>query len=489
MDTEVLLVVRPLAATTGLVSQIPATPLVEYFGALGVDLRLSAGNVLTEDPTDHPDEVQQFCRSVAPRPPNALPWPGSLVIGEMSVDGPGTNGILLDLNSRGACAVFTNADAFSLGSRDTRFEIFAHEIGHMLNLVHSEADDQFPTAMNQWLVRSSVKNRKAVWQAAISGGSDLQRLRLPVFFRNGSRQPIGLPMSARCCHWLTNPNRVDIIPWGSRFKDSTGSGPEDASAGLLSCRLAIQSQEGSIAQPVDIQIEVAAVDGRRSVDIPMTLDLRSGLIEVHVTSPSGDKRIYMTKSRSCGTARRVLPKGAVSRRNYTLIGDADGVLFPSAGTYQLEAVLPTLGARSERVEFRVGPAVGVFGEADFQRFLAEDLPGDNERGWRAVLEVLGSRKVSALTKSFLRSKASARSRSPFMPMRMLRESASPRVQERDALLRVVRLRRAVTSQAKRLRLAIDDAEGVLRASDETNPSIQYLEHVRRSIQTRRRKEE
>lgn len=489
MGTEVPLVVIPLASKVAIASQMPVQSLVDYFGALGLSLRFGSGNPLPEDPTDHPDEVDAFCRALAPRPSGPFPWPGVVVVGDMSVDGPGTNGALLDLDRRGVCAVFTSSSGFSKGDAEDRFEVYAHEIGHMLNLSHAEAPDKFPTAMHQWDIRSAVGDRRLVWQKAITQGSPLQRARLPGFFGNGSRQPIGLPMSASCCQWLAGQNLQEIVPWGSHFKDPSGNGSDDSAFGLVDCRLTVQSRAGSVAQPVDLQVQLSmAPQAPDAIEVPLTFDLRSGLIELYVTPPHGASRRYRTKSRTCGTARRVMEKGDVLRRNYTLIGDANGVLFPIPGVYRLEAKLPSLGASSGQVEFYVGPAVGPFADAGFQTFLAKDLPEDDEHGWRAVDEALQSRAVSPGTKGFLRSKASARRRQPFMGMQELRREASPRVQEKDVLLRVVRLRREPTRRASEFDRAIDEAEQVLRETDATNPSIQYLEHVRRTDQEQRGKE-
>jgi hypothetical protein len=396
----------------------------------------------------------------------------------MSVDGPSTNGVLLDLDRRGACAIFTQSFAFLHGAEDARFEIYAHEIGHMLNLSHADARDHFPTAMDQWDIRVSVNDRGLVWRQAIQNGSVLQRTLLRTFYGNGTRHPIGLPMSATCCQWLANPNIGAILPWASPFKDSSDDGAQDVSYGLIECHLELRGG-GSVAQPVDLQVQVSVAHGQESVELPANLDLRSGLIEVHVTAPSGAKRKYRTKSRTCGTSRQTLDRGKVLRSNYTLISDSSGLLFPVPGPYMLEAVLPTLGARSGSVRFDVGPAIGPFAEAAFQTFLAKDLPDDDSAGWRAVEEVLQSRAVAPATKGFLRSKAAARGHRPFASLDELKREASPRVQERDVLLRVIRLRRQQSGAYRDLNRAIDEAEEVLRATDSSNPSIQYLEHVRR----------
>lgn len=488
MALEIPLLVRPLASTVELAAQVPEAALTDYFGALGARLRFAPGKAIADDPTDHPEEVDAFCRSQEPTPAGTLPWPGVIVVGEMSVDGPGTNGILLDLDHRGACAIFTQSFGFDRGSQDDRFEIYAHEIGHMLNLSHAEAADKFPTAMNQWDVRSAVGDRGAVWRKATTQGSPLQKSLLPAFFGNGTRSPLGLPMSARCCDWLTAQGSQSLLPWGDRFKDPSGDGAQDASFGLVTCRLVIQTPSGSLAQPVDFQVQISALSDDEGLDLPAALDLRSGLIELHVTPPYGNSRRYRTKSRTCGTTRQRLQKGKLIRRNYSLIGDVNGVLFPTPGMYTLEAVLPSLGARSGPVEFYVGPAAGPFDQARFQTFLAKDLPTSDEAGWRWVEEALASRAVPALTKGFLRSKAFARGRMPLTAVHNLRREASPRIQERDSLLRVVRLRRRPLTAIGELEQAIDEAEQVLRDTDETNPSIQYLEYVRRTAADQRGKE-
>ncbi|ATE80471.1 hypothetical protein [Pseudomonas frederiksbergensis] len=487
MGGKIPLLVLPWMEVANIAAQMPTKALADYFGALGYPLSFQIGDPLDKDPTDHPENIPPFCRSVAP-PPDRFPWPGVVLVSDMSVEGPSTNGTLLDMDRRGASAVFTKSTAFRKGDNEARFEIYAHEIGHMLNLSHTDANDTFPTAMNQWDDRSIVDDRAEVWRQAIQQGSPLQTECLPEYFNSGKRRPLGLPMSADCCKWLAGAPQTDVFPWGGKFKDLSVGGVDDQSIGLIDCYLAIES-EGSVAQPVDLQVRISARSIFEAIEIPATVDLRSGVIEIHITSPAGITRKYRCRSLTCGTSRQRLERGRIIRRNYSLVGDANGILFPVAGIYQIEAVLPTLGARSGPVEYNIRPATGPFANPAFQQFLANDLPNDDLAGWCAVDEALDSRDVGTKTKSFLRSKAAARGHRFFMPLEELRREASSRVQERDALLRVVRLRQALDRNTSELKRAVDDAEDIFRATDMSNPSIQYLEHVRQRADVKRHNKE
>jgi hypothetical protein len=479
MAGKIPLLVLPSKDVPDLTGLIPVKALTDYFSAVGYPLNIRIGEPLAFDPTDHPENIPDFCRSVAP-PSGVLPWPGVVLVSDQSVHGSGTNGTLLDMESRGACAVFTGSNGFYDGDNDARFEIFAHEIGHMLNLSHLDANEPYPTAMNQWDYRSSVYNRSDIWIKAIEQGSVLQNRNLPTYFNGGNRSPLGLPMSAACCEWLESAPRELVLPWGSPFKDFVYGGVDDKSFGLIDCQLSIES-EGSVAQPIDLKVSISPSQMLESVDIPVTIDMLSGIIEVHITSPVGNTRAYRCKSLTCGSIRQELVRGRVVCRNYSLLADSNGILFPAQGVYRVEAVLPTLGARSGSHNYVVGPAVGPFKKRKFWRFLIHDFPKDDVTGWASVDEALSSNKIPLNTKSFLKYKAAARGHRPFMPMEELRREASARVQERDALLRVVRLRSVSGSSSDDIKQAVDDAEDIFRTTDMWSPSIDYLENIRQKL--------
>lgn len=487
MRDKISLSVRPLASLTGITAKFPTQALIDYFGALGWPLSFTQGVPLpdADDPADHPDEIGDFCSSLAPNP-RGTPAPGVVIIGDMSVEGPWINGALLDLDMRGVCMIFSQSAAFERNDSEEQFEIYAHEIGHMLNLSHDDANDPFTTAMNQWDERSAVNSRKVVWNQAISAGSLFQRTNLPLFFGNGKRSPIGLPMSATCCDWLAQSDQNEIIPWKTRFKDFASAGGNDVSHGLVECRLVLQTAKGSVAQSVDFRIQVAPKQNSPSITLPHNLDLRSGLIEFYVISPDGLRRKYKSRALTCGTERINMTDRPAIRRNYSLAADSAGVLFPKPGIYGLQAAVPTLGAYSDVVEFAVDPSVGHFGDRAFQEFITRDFPRETPEGWRAVEELLASREVSPSTKAFLKSKAAARKLRPFPSLDELERDAAPRIQERDALLRVVRLRQKKDAKSVDLEKAVDAAEGVFRATDDSNPSLLFLEHVRQSTKSRRR---
>ena len=476
MKSVVPVVVRAIPGYTSAAADTPKDALADYFGALGYPLQFRADKALPDDPTDHPDEVTAFCATQEPQ--GSLPWPGVLVVGDMSVDGPGTNGVLLDTDRRGVCAVFANSFGYVNGSSEDRFEIYVHEIGHMLNLAHSDAGEKLATAMDQWDARSAVYDRSAVWKRVTQQGSSLQISMLKPFYGFGNKHPIGLPMSARCCQWLATQAVGDVLPWSGDFKDQSDQGSHDAAFGLVECELEVFGA-GMVAQPVDLQVRVSLAPGQDGVDLPEAIDVRSGLIEIHVTAPNGTRRKYRSKSQTCGTSRKHLQRSFAIRRNYSLIADKAGLLFPEPGTYLIEAVLPTLGARSGTVHFEVAPAAGVFGHPDFQAFLAKDLPAGASTAWTAVDQMLRSGELAPATKGFLKSRAAARGHGAFSALDELRRDAAPRIQERDMLLRVIRLSRLGSVDPRRLLRVIDEAEEVFRATDGSNPSIQYLEHVRR----------
>lgn len=480
MAPQAQIVIRPLESLVGASeASVPKQALSNYFRSWGVDVTFEDGLPLGSDPTLTEEETDAFCLEQAPTA-GASHWPAALVIGEMSTDGSGTNGILLDLKTRGACAVFTRSFGFRNGSADDRFEVFAHEIGHLLNLTHGEADETFPTAMNQWDERSMVQDRVALWSQAITAANATQRARLRSFYGDGSRHPLGLPMSTSCCDSLAGSALSDVEPWGTPFKDDAG-GALDIAARSVICDFDVQTERCSVAQPLDFSVQFKLAPGVPAGDIPTVLDIRSGSVQLHITSPDGRGRVYQGGTRTCGELRRRIRPGQVVRRNYSLLGDINGLVFPVAGTYQLGIVVPRLDVRSLTRSIAVLPAADPFANASFRAFLGRGLPAGSPAGWRTVDAFLQSESTWESTKAHLATKALARGVRPLEARKRLRAAAAPRILEKDALLRIFLLRRSPSATEAMVHRAIDDAERVFRKCDTEHPTLEYLTYVRRHM--------
>ena len=418
-------------------------------------------------------------------PPGAAHWPAVLVLADMSVAGSHVNGTLLDMQRRGVCVVYAGSHVFASGDSEKRFEIFVHELGHMVNLSHRQADESFPTAMDSFDRRNGVgDDRVELWTEAIDGAAGAHAAKLRAFFGDGQRRPIGLPMSSRCCEALATPLLSRVEPWGEPFDDTSAGAQDDQARPVLRCTIELQTIRPAVAQPLDLAIALRLAPGTQMRDVPCGLDLHSGLLVLDFVTPSGESRRYLPARHDCGTLMRRLRPGQVVRRNHSLLADSAGLMLAEPGRYRLRAGMPEFGVYSEWLELQVAAASGVFAEASFQEFLRRGLPQASGEGWRQVGTVLASPDVAEPTKAHLAVRGAAQGQLNFQPVRRLRRFASPRVTERDALLRVLHLLRAPGTAPLALHRAIDDAERILRTCDREHPTLEYLTYVRRSVYLR-----
>ena len=253
MPGSVSLVVRTLASLNGSPdAAVPTAALREYFRSFDIDLSFDLGPPLSEDPTDSTDSIRSFLAGHSP--PFGQGGSGVLVVADIGFLGSLVNGMLLDAERRGACAVFTQATGFAFGSADSRFEIYAHEIGHLVNLTHEDADAEFTTTMDTWDERSEVDDRAKVWTEAIALGPVQFANRLRGFFGDGARRPLGLPMSQTCCDKLVGSPASNLEPWRSPF---VGGDVQDSSDGPLRCEIEVHGQSSTVGQLLDFTVTLS----------------------------------------------------------------------------------------------------------------------------------------------------------------------------------------------------------------------------------------
>ena len=188
MGARAHIVVRTLSVLEGKPeAEVPGAALRDYFAALDVDLSFSHGEPLARDPTNEPDLAEEFVAQNSP--PAGTGGPAILVVADLGYGGSRVNGMLLDVRRRGACSVFTESTGFRDHAADGRFEIFAHEIGHLFDLRHEQAGETFATVMNQWGRRVGVGDRAGLWTEAMALEPADYGQRLRGFFGSGTRKP------------------------------------------------------------------------------------------------------------------------------------------------------------------------------------------------------------------------------------------------------------------------------------------------------------
>jgi hypothetical protein len=120
-----------------------------------------------------------------------------------------------------------------------------------------------------------------------------------------------------------------------------------------------------------------------------------------------------------------------------------------------------------------------------QDFLRRGLPDDDEQHWRTVSELLAGPELPAATRAHLAIVGTARQRLALQPLRALRPIASPRVAERDALLRIAHWQRQAPGHEDDLHRAIDAAERLFAACDPQHATLSYLRYLRKNEYTRK----
>lgn len=476
MPGSVSLVVRTLVSLNGSPDAVvPTAPLREYFRSFDIDLSFDLGPPLSEDPTDSTDSIRSFLAGHAP--PFGQGGSGVLVVADIGFLGSLVNGMLLDAERRGACAVFTQATGFAFGSADSRFEIYAHEIGHLVNLTHEDADAEFTTTMDTWDERSEVDDRAKVWTEAIALGPVQFANRLRGFFGDGARRPLGLPMSQTCCDKLVGSPASNLEPWRSPF---VGGDVQDSSDGPLRCEIEVHGQSLTVGQPLDFTVTLSLLPEASPQVIPAVLERTSGELVIQLQRPDGQLRILHPRQLSCTAARRRLRPRQKIRRHDSIISDCSDLVFPIPGRYRVRALVPKTESHSAWVAIDVKPASGALAEPAMLEFLRRGMPGGADAHWRQLDGVIADTALAPETRADFSSRAAGRGRRAFDPLRQFRAVASPAVAQQDALRRIAYLRRNSTDAAS-LHQAIDHAQRLFAAADAEHPTLDYLAHLRRRM--------
>lgn len=471
-------VIHTLSSLSGSAeADVPIGALCEYFGALGVGLKFALGQALSTDPTDSIDSIRHFVAGMAP--PVDQRGTTALVVADIGYLGPLVNGMLLDADRRGVCAVFTQASGFAFGSADSRFEIYAHEIGHMFNLTHEDADETYVTAMDSWGERDEVTDRLDIWRQAVGNGVSPFSSQLGQFFRGGTQRPLGLPFSKTCCQKLAQFPGPKIAPWLSAFDGGADADLQDAVKSRLRCSLELHGDRWTVAQPLDFTVTLV-VAGRQALITPALLERTSGELLIQLEQPDKKVRYLRPRQLSCTSSatRRLVPRQTVQRHD-SLFSDRDDLVFPTAGTYRVRAVIPFTDCKSKWTSIEVTPTSGVLATPAMQQFLRLGMPASSRKLWGQLKTVATDKKVAVQLRADIASRAAGRGRGAFEPLGRIKSYASPAIAQQDALRRVAHARRTADSEV--LHQVLDHAEELFEAADREHPTLGYLAHVRRQL--------
>jgi hypothetical protein len=476
------------------VQQLPRAALIEFYRAWNITISFADGPIFERDPTGNPAAAEALCKKYRPAPGQT--GHAILFMADFSMDGPHVNGTLLDPASRGCCAVFTESTVFRNNRGDDRFEVIAHEIGHMLNLVHSESDEMFPTAMNQWDRRSTVfanlPARQSAWRNLIDLSSVEVRPKIVSFFAQGTRSPLGLPMSIECQQWIRTASAKDIAPWGDPFRGLDGDDQQLIASNPSPLRLRVTEEQIHLGESIDC---VVALDSSGttlgSLVVPKGLGLREDTITLHVRSPNGPWRRYHPKVALCSSGEsRLLMSGKQIQRSFSLLADRFGLLFPEEGHYELIARIPSIGLSSASVPIHVRSPVSIFAMIPFRKFLADGMPSRDPESWRFVTQVINDSSISQRVRAHLASeRVSKRVIGNSTANARLIEAAryeSPRSLQKNLLVRVARSRYSASTIQSNVGKLLNAAEESLRLDDDEHPSLEYLSFVRQEFKRKKK---
>ncbi len=491
MTLRVPILLCGLNNTSAAVQQVPRASLADFYRAWNIDLSFETGPLLERDPTNDPAALDALLKKY--RPASGDSGHAVLVMADFSIEGNHVNGILLDSGSRGACAVFTGSTVYGDNKGDDRFEVIAHEIGHMLNLVHSEADEAFPTAMNQWDRRSTASQlpvRRQAWQDLIQASGAAQRPKIASYFGQGTRSPLGLPMSMRCQHWISTAQARGLAPWGDPFRGLGGDDRRLLDGSECTLVLDVPDTQVHVGEPVDCTVALHATGATPdSRMIPQGFGLRDGTIALSLRNPGGEVRTYAAKVTLCSSGgQRLLAPGQRIRRSFSLLADRFGLLFPKEGGYELMAEVPALGLSSAPVAINVRAPVSAFVSRHFRDFLAKGMPTQHREGWRDVTRAINdpalSRRVRAHLASERVSKRVLGNSSANASLITAAGGETPRSMQKNLLVRLARSRHRAAADAAGMRMLLDAAEAALRQDDDAHPSLDYVALVRQELERR-----
>jgi hypothetical protein len=251
----------------------------------------------------------------------------------------------------------------------------------------------------------------------------------------------------------------------------------------IECRLSIRRAVIEVAQPIDIAVTITlSDDAPEAMPIPTGLGLSEGTIELHIFDEHGSRK-YIPRRLLCADGTRLLISRAKVTRSYSLLGDANGLLFPQPGTYRIEARIPALGARSKPVNLEVGKPTEELALPQLRAFLAAGMPSEDTNGWKLLAQAARNIRIDLAARAHFANEITSRRPNDDGLIDGLVAAAkheSPRTYQKNVLLRLNRMSRA-GSEAEQIDAdLLGEAEAALRADDEHHPSLEFIQKLRQT---------
>jgi hypothetical protein len=476
-------VVRPVSGAD--VDVVPFQALIDYFLTCNVSLSIVKGEPLLYDPSGAPPLVALVEKQY--KPPSDQTGPTVMVLALVSPVGDMVNGELLNPMSRSVIAIYTQSSNFLNGSDEDRFQIFVHEIGHLINLVHYEADESYPTAMEQWADRQTKRAISDIWQSADHDVQAEDKMRFESYL-SMPRRVCGLPMSRKSLdHAARETTMRAIEPWRSAFRDNGQDSRFDRRIPGMSLSCRIDKEQISLGEGLDFALVLELNQGATEVQIPAHIGLRFGNLSISVQEDHGSPRNLQAKTHTCGVGSINLLPGGQYRAAYSFFCDRHGLIFAVPGHYRIDVAIPELGLKAAPMRILVGaPVVLDLSDKRFVAFLGGPMRRSARASWSRVETLIAAETTPSTLRAYLAELCIAatpgreRNAEIFDLVANLNE-VPQRVRERLAL---ARLRHAI-------RHATDISQAIIHAQDvfaSTQPNHPTLRTAIAQAQTTKKEE-
>ncbi len=190
--------------------------IAKLYEPAGIDLRFLPGREIPGDPATGEGYGYWVERLSDERSADGMVLCHLIIGWEAPSEAAGDKGRLLDVKRRGVAAVFTRDPYFDseIGFGDDAVtQTAAHEIGHLLNLVHPpyHAPSPLVGTMHRHTMRPDFDPSRLqnAWQAAAQEAAP----GLPIYPPVGYVPPANLyPLVASCRRWLATRHRPTFFP-------------------------------------------------------------------------------------------------------------------------------------------------------------------------------------------------------------------------------------------------------------------------------------
>ncbi|MHB9840933.1 hypothetical protein Q8F57_039630 [Paraburkholderia terrae] len=251
------------------------------------------------------------------------------------------NGQLRDPEFRSIASVYLGASLFWQNGNpstniDSVIQVCIHEIGHLFNLVHGDANSSdYSSAMRQATTRDDQVPAVS-WAAAVAEAAQLREPRLTI-----PDPAIYYPFSSACRAHLREASTNSFwLPFRDNFRDVSGE-IDEVGDELIEMNIAPGDRHSRIHVGGEIYFTLSIRNrGRKATRIPYDIGPEYGSLKVHLEIPDGGRAIYRPAHYYCSSATTTLSPGERLFRSFALSGPFTDHLVPGTQTCVVRLIDP-----------------------------------------------------------------------------------------------------------------------------------------------------